>query len=89
MTVATSSSQPLTAGSFSLLYVGPQSLRVYLLVAQGSTTARVLSRTLSVAANDFFRVAGTLYQVHYYTTTHHCTLLALAPFVLFCFVLPL
>ena len=34
VTVASSNGYPLTAGTFSLLYVGPQNLRVYLLVAQ-------------------------------------------------------
>ena len=52
-----------TAGTFSLLYLGTQSRRVYALVQDGSAQVRLLTTALTVAPNDFLRIAGALYQV--------------------------
>ena len=80
VTVASSTGYPLTAGTFSLLYVGPQNLRVYLVVAQGSPRVRVLMRSLVVNNNDFFRVGSQLYQVQSVSSTDPTQLVLTQPF---------
>ena len=80
VTVASSNGYPLTSGTFSLLYVGPQNLRVYLLVAQGSPRVRVLMRSLVVNNNDFFRVGTVLYQVQSVSTAEATELVFTQPF---------
>ena len=80
VTVASSNGYPLTSGTFSLLYVGPQNLRVYLLVAQGSPRVRVLMRSLTVNNNDFFRVGRTLYQVQSVSSADPTQLVFTQPF---------
>ena len=80
VTVASSNGYPLTSGTFSLLYVGPQNLRVYLLVAQGSPRVRVLMRSLVVNNNDFFRVGTVLYQVQSVSTADATELVFTQPF---------
>ena len=68
------------AGTFALLYVGPQSQRVYALVQDGSAQVRLLSHNVAAAANDFLRIAGGLYQVKAVSANDPTALTLTAPF---------
>ena len=63
VTVASGNGFDLDGGSFMLLYVGKQTRNTFLVVREESDVVTLLDYNLTVAANDFFRIAGQLYQV--------------------------
>jgi hypothetical protein len=63
VTVTSGNGFQLDGGSFHLLYVGKQTRNCFMIVTQDSATVTMLDLTITVAVGDFFRIAGSVYQV--------------------------
>ena len=63
ITVASGSGEVLNGGTFSLLYLGPQSQVLFVTVQEGSSTVRLFDSPVNVTVNDFLRIRGGVYQI--------------------------